>query len=142
MSQDRGFFENLARKFLLPEEGDVQNFLAHSDEFRIMKEIAQTASSTSFTNGHPDPAQELTTVNDIAKAVTFSEILNSTSRLNFHHQPAIGYGAKLVFFVGGYVNQQLNFAYYALQLREKAEKTMTEKGYTYLQADRPRGSFV
>lgn len=133
MSQPRGFFETIARKVLLPEESDVQAFLAKSEEFRAMKEIASAMPLNSWKS---DDKQELVAysqhqvvVKNIQSAQTFSDILHVTERLNAKHEPLKRFALGAMLTIGGYFNQEANFAYYMLHLREKADAKRLSLGY-------------
>jgi hypothetical protein len=127
MAQARspGFFEKLARKFLLPEESAVQEFVKQSAAFKEMKALAVNAKSNSSTNGVPDAPQEQRVVADIEKASTFADILNATDGLY-----TLPKGGSFLLWLGSFASDDLKFAHYEHELRNAAVNKMVELGYS------------
>ena len=113
------------------EGNDVRVFLKNSEELKKMRLIASTertklAEQNNFCK----------TISDLESAVTFAKILEVTDRFDFQNtnDPSVKnlgrHGMNAMLFLGGFVSNEANMAYYLLHLRENAIQVMANKGYS------------
>lgn len=109
---------------------EVKQFLDHSTEIKKMNEIAVKHSK------HPEQATMLKMTKEINLADNFDTILQTLERFDYKNtnDPTVKKlgqsGMNILFFIGGYVSPEANFAYYAGHLREKCVEHMKKSGYS------------